>query len=74
MKCKTCNKITENKTYCSRQCNQLRPYTFETHSYCRNCGEWREKGQIMCNECHKRISHRPRFTKVKDPNRWLKAY
>ena len=49
-------------------------HSFKTHSYCRVCVVWKPKEFLVCDQCGKKISHKPRNAKVKDQNRWLKAY
>jgi hypothetical protein len=72
--CKHCGKQTKNDHYCSKKCNVVRRYGYDTHSFCRTCKKWRLKEQTFCEVCSQRVSHAPRLSRAKKDDRWLKAY
>jgi hypothetical protein len=74
MKCRTCKIETMNKMYCSINCSPFKPFSYKTHSRCRKCAKWWGKDVIKCSECNYLVSHNPRLTSCKNPDRWLKAY
>ena len=71
MICATCNIQTSNKKFCSQKCNTVRTYSYETHSYCRRCYSWKDKG-VKCKDCNYTLRNSKRFKKNED--RWKKAY
>lgn len=78
MNCKTCGKLTDNKSYCSKKCNNPLSYNYKTHKRCTLCMKYYPIiGDGVGQRCkiHGYLMRGcTRLTKKKDPNRWLKAY